>query len=549
VGLFQRHIRRIGKPNRWTRPPTGVPTSLSVDSVARRFDGGVGTIFISNGYLLPPGKLTAAELQKVRVYVDGVEQQINVKALSGTHADGSLRAVRIQFYYPATAEGVAGSFVIDDAVPRQTADIAEEATNPWPQAVFMPTDQDWLIASRVFGVLRKDSENYMLPFEASLLARLDAMMEYEWNAFPIATSVFNVNGRTRTYEMSYNYYRRWAGRGDLEVWYRSTGRIKEFLLDYYTPNFTAGGAVQPWLMQPRGLEIAYFTTGHEEYRYALRYMGQVAGWYAGANSMVDDYRAFTKSGGDVRPFANFISTWISAKNVDAENLLPDQVIIPNIGSRMHLYFVNGNWRNPATGVIPKLLGVLDESSTFVAADGYTVVPPDGVLYTYDARASNFYSQRNYMAGLLMRALIRYYEEVDADARIPDMLRRMMTRIKDHDYGQLGVSGNTNPQSPYGFRNFSVTEDKLPPELIVDPPGHGKILMENNGTIGVNYAWYAAAFPADPRADEFMDTYINTIAAEDSPVFESWSRVRGWQIDTGWFGVDWAASCRSGNYTF
>jgi uncharacterized protein YjdB len=50
--------------------------------LAHRRDGGAGSVLVSSGIPLPPGALRESELDRVRVFVEGVEQAIHVEALA-----------------------------------------------------------------------------------------------------------------------------------------------------------------------------------------------------------------------------------------------------------------------------------------------------------------------------------------------------------------------------------------------------------------------------------------------------------------------------------
>lgn len=129
-------------------PPRIVPDAsvLSIAAQLERFDGGSGSITVTNGVAFRPGDLTSAKLtaQKLRVFVSGVEQAIYTEALNGRHPDGSVKVVLIQFTYtfstPLSAEIRLGE-------TRQTTDISKQAVTSQPAGFLFPTSPVFLCAA------------------------------------------------------------------------------------------------------------------------------------------------------------------------------------------------------------------------------------------------------------------------------------------------------------------------------------------------------------------------------------------------------------------
>jgi len=101
-----------------------------------RNEAGIGECLISSGVPVPPGLVPMSLVtgRKIKVLVGETELPVNISALRGTHQDGSIRSVLIQFRYAmAQGDSVEASVVFDGGV-RTTTDIAY--TRPYWEMVF-----------------------------------------------------------------------------------------------------------------------------------------------------------------------------------------------------------------------------------------------------------------------------------------------------------------------------------------------------------------------------------------------------------------------------
>lgn len=127
-----------------------------------RNEAGAGECLISSGFPVPPGLVPASLVtdRKIKVLVGGVEQPCNISMLRGTHNDGTIRSVLIQFrYIMEQGDSVAATVVFDEGA-RTTEDI--EYTRPYWEMVFdnnnviLPEGADYLCSTMV-------SLRYVLP--------------------------------------------------------------------------------------------------------------------------------------------------------------------------------------------------------------------------------------------------------------------------------------------------------------------------------------------------------------------------------------------------
>lgn len=215
-----------------------LPTALEdgfatrIPAAAWRFDGGAGLRRVSHGFPMKPGQVTDANLDKVRVFLDGVEQAVAVVALRGRHPDGSHRSIGVQFratvsFDPRAVEVWIGS------VARKTVDIAwieptngvpvgEDATD-WPavthRAVVACTDAEHLCGSYV--ALQPLQPAAQDSAQAKAYFGVDPTDEFgewiDWIKPQMLGPSFGAVGSTATYEMHHAmmtaYIR--SGRRDL----------------------------------------------------------------------------------------------------------------------------------------------------------------------------------------------------------------------------------------------------------------------------------------------------------------------------------------------
>jgi hypothetical protein len=98
-------------------------------------------------------------------------------------------------------------------------------------------------------------------------------------------------------------------------------------------------------------------------------------------------------------------------------------------------------------------------------------------------------QKNFMVGMLLLALERWYDEVTPDPRIPPLVKRSLDYMIASEWraDSLGFKYVTNAQ-------YDSTGTLL--EAASSQAGL-------NGQILPAYAWYAARFPADPQAARYI----------------------------------------------
>jgi hypothetical protein len=342
----------------------------AIDVTVQRLAAGCGTVLVSSAIPLAPRMLTAAQTSQLRLFVGGKEQALYVEALPSTHADGSLRAVLVQFNYPLNSGSpVVGQLVIGQR--RETRDITKPtAERGSPAAVVLPTDPAYLISTDIVGPT--------LPATATAVIS-PTFQKYEADFQRFADSHWNGTGAAwadNYYDRALIYYAWWVRTGEIEFWKRATAIAMSYRRDFLEANRYA---TSPHWSQMEGLEKHYLLTGDEKTRYAIAMVGE----------------QFLK----LQPELGSTTSWW-------ENRIQARLL--------QVYFLA--WRLQAVGTTPQnWAALLDESLTKVlgtqTADG---------SYRFDVLCGG---SLNYMTGLLNDQLIKHYTYYKADARIPGAVQR------------------------------------------------------------------------------------------------------------------------------
>jgi hypothetical protein len=437
--------RTLASSARLVIVPQPPPPTYALTVVRSPFDSSTGPVLVSNGIPLPPGLVTPATLSRFHLVVGGVEPRLFVKALAGRHADGSLRAVLVQFDADVPAAGLPAAFTV--STPRAGPDLAERPALALPRAAALPTSVPYLISTRLGGDLTPDSVPAATPTLAWFATSYATGEAKDWKCGPGWLC-----GRSAQYDRSYLLYQQWLRTGNPTYWYHATANVEDWLRVHVTPNT---GRIWPWNMNPLGATVHYWLTGSENSRLQVRYMAEATFWLIRLGGL-------ERSVGDDRPRALAIQLLASTIQLDALAPIPGQVV---------------NFYTPY--VSPRLLDTL---ITAVARSQ----APSGAF----AAEANRYGggQKNFMVGMLLLALERWYDEVTPDPRIPQIVKQSLDYMLAHEWAQDSL----------GFKYVSQAEYDSTGKLLEASTNQSGL----NGQILPAYAWYAARFPADPRAPAY-----------------------------------------------
>ncbi|MGH7503807.1 MAG: Ig-like domain-containing protein [Longimicrobiales bacterium] len=357
-------------------PPPG--PGYTVDLQIVRLRGGPGIALVSNAIPLPPGVLYPGGEANVHVLVNGNEQAIYAEALAGQFPDGSLRSVLVQFHHSVGSSPITAQFVISTG--RTTGSPAKVAVNltltaPWPEAVALPTDPNYLMSTRIVGptVGVAEADAFSPLWQQRFHSVGDPMWAYHLSTY--LSIDHNLSIDRNYYDRSLAYFAYWVRSGDVEAFKRGIHYAV-----VYRENYTRlyNYKVQPHNLMLEGEALLYTLLGDEAGRRGVSLTAVYLrdAWLAKLSDPTWHYTAN-------RPMARVLEVFITAIKVDAPS---------------------GNW--PAE-LRTALTAFLSHQS------------PDGG-YRYPAQC---YMSNNFQTGLFNDALIRYWEEFEQDPRIVTALER------------------------------------------------------------------------------------------------------------------------------
>ncbi|AHG90022.1 hypothetical protein J421_2485 [Gemmatirosa kalamazoonensis] len=456
------------------------PGSGQVALMVQRFDGGSGVVTVSNGIPLTKGLANESNLGQFHVRVNGAEQAVYVRPLAGHFKDGSLRAVLVQFDYDVPASGAIPATLVIGGGPRTQPDLAARPTQQVPAAAALPTDPNYLAASRWGGVLyaaRPPAPSVLAAQFDADYARLEAA---DWSK---CGPRWGCN-RTAGYDRAYILYQAWQRTANPTYWYHATAAAADYVKGYIVPS----GAPTAWWAQSEGMAVHYWATGDEMSRYQLRKMAEMLAWmvrpgfsaYIGGTYGDDRFRAKA-----MMAALDAAMLEISTQPADAGNYYK------SVGAANTYY---------ASYLTPSTLGTW---VTAVLGTQRTDGQFGGRYYSYGTWSPDSGGQSNYMVGMLLSALIRYYEEVTPDPRIPDAVKKCIDDMWTREWEPS--------QLAFEYHSLRGTDEGAKVAAHPNPePGL-------NGFMAHPFAWYARV-TGDGSYDAKVDQILAGLA---QPVSRNW----------------------------
>jgi hypothetical protein len=361
----------------------------AIDVTLQRLAPGCGTVLVSGGIPLPPGLLTAAQRSQIRLYVGGKEQALYVEPLQGTHTDGSLRAVLVQFNYPVEfGTAVKGQLLLGK--PRGTADIQKPtAARTSPAAVVLPTNPEYLVSTQLVGpTVTVASASQWSPVFQKYEADFPKYADYHWN---YKGAFWDEN----FYDRALIYYAWWVRSGNVDYWKRATALATNYRKDYLEKNNY--GTSAHW-SQIEGIELHYLLTGDEASRLAVGRVGDVfnTGFYTNNLGNVGAEM-------DNRIQARTLMAFLTAWRINA----PSQR--------------GAVWATLLRQAVPAILSSQDASGA----------------YRFTRKDYQCGYNKPFMVGLLNDALIKYYTYFSPDPRIPPAIQKSVDYMWAHDWDSAG----------------------------------------------------------------------------------------------------------------
>jgi hypothetical protein len=337
-----------------------------------RWEHGSGDVIVSGGIPLKRGMLFPGQLKFVRVVVDGADRSLHVDSLAGRHADGSLRAVLIQFRDSVRSSNwKRAQLLLGEPRAGSTLAIPDEYDRGLPQASPLPSDANYLVQTELAGPAITASRNaFMGPAFARYEQNFTKFIEHHWKLDGELWSGANY------YDRALIYFSSWLRTAKPEYFRRGMRIAMNYRTKYLEANQYA---TSPHWSQVEGLEQHYLLTGDENSRFAVaRVAEQMIGY----------------------PLADTSRTpWMESR----------------IQARV-LQALFTAWRLDARG--PKELDLQKRLDNSLVRVLRTQRPDGGIGWPVTCGAT-----LNYMHGLLNDVLIRIHTHYRADTAIFGFVRR------------------------------------------------------------------------------------------------------------------------------
>jgi hypothetical protein len=367
------------------------------------------------------------EVGNVRVKVGGVEQPVYIEALRGKHLDGSLRSILVQFEYPVDAGSpVAGALEWGPDVVRAFPDRSRRTPMSVPPAVALPSDPDYLVATgiTVHPVLTESQARAELAGTAAIEA-LDVFRRESDNHWAAYGADYDLT--THIYDRALNHFTFWAMTGEVKYWHRAVLNSLEARAGSTNSPETTG--VAPRYYQPDGMAIHYQLTGDIE---SINYVvGGVV-----RMSLMAQHNPENLSRFGVPPTGYVYN----------EGRIRARVLLGTIWAWL-LEDTQADWGTRADQIVQ---GMIDGQN----ADG-SLTYRLGTDAT--AAADLRYGQSNYMEGMVMDALVKYYNLRRREPGVVTFVQRMVEFL---DHTQFDYDAKAfhywSPSSAYDIGDSKVS---------------------------------------------------------------------------------------------
>jgi hypothetical protein len=353
-------------------PDLSVPAG-AIGVKLHRFLGSAGSVAFSTGLPLPPGKLRSTDLSKVRLFLAGVEQPIFVKALGGTHSDGSLRAIKLQGVVagPAAGQDITGYVSVNTT--RTAATLTEASSPATLDAAVLASSADYLVSTLAGGPMLTQAQLASQPqFVRDQDADFERIAPSLYAQFATAYSRGIAN-----YEHVLSTYQHFLETADPK-WYDMAWHMGEAYRAYGEATFAP-----EWHITTEGLALHYWFSGDERSRAVV---GKMTQWLVGTTKYI-------------YPFDNAEGKY-RLKGRSMLSAVDCLMIACNPG-------VDG-YSAPFTSTFD-LRAILAEQTSKL----FTTQVASGLFPGSEYGGG----QKNYMVGMMLTALARQYDEVGANPAI------------------------------------------------------------------------------------------------------------------------------------
>ena len=356
-----------------------VPAPLAIELRLVRLDRGTGPALVSSGIPLPPGAVRGGDVDRIRITVRSAEVPAHVTALHGTHPDGSLRSVLVRFRTEIRpgrgaealleiGAGAAGSRLVRASGDRDSV-----------QAVALPFSAAYIVSTGIVGptVPASASRGFGATFSA-YEAKAAAFSNDHWRRDGSSWAAANY------YDRVLGHYALWARTASPTYWQRASAIALDYRRHYLEAN--EFGASPHWA-QLEGLAVHYWVTGDERSRTAvIETARKLSGVFSVERSSNPSYQ-YNEGRIQQRAMLACLLAW-------------------QLGDRSR------DWGTLADRYVENWLKQQRPDGSFRYR-----------LETEDAKSP--LGQSNFMEGLRMSALAKYYYARRRDPRIVDAVRKQV----------------------------------------------------------------------------------------------------------------------------
>lgn len=362
------------------------PPATMLDLRFVRLDSSVAspTVFVSAGVPLVKGQLKAVDVDKVRILVNGVEVARHASALLGTHSDGSLRSVLIQFTTPVSSLNQPVKLEFGN---RTLAPLNKVTPTATPAAIISYINLDELIATGIVGPTKSRAS---IPNTATFWSKYES----DWNTWEST----HYNAKLQSYFDQYYdrisaYFGFWARTGNALYFARGAELTRRYRDQYVVP---ANYGLPEWQAFVDGMATHYWLTGDDSTR----------------NTLLRVASMFEFSKGQTTYMINDVGGWM-------DNRIMSRALGLKIAA-----FQLGATSLPSTGSAPAIPDLRAAMATDV----------NDILATQKADGSwRFTSQcgqsSNFMTAMLTGIMGSYVDNVTPDARILPSVTKAWTFLR------------------------------------------------------------------------------------------------------------------------
>jgi hypothetical protein len=372
--------------------PTAPGIALRIDRIDST--GSASQLFVSAGLPMAPGRMRTADVAGLRLTVGGTEIGRHASALQGTHPDGSLRSILLQFTVPIASVGAP---VRLEFAGRTIDPLPMRPPPSEPSTIVRYENLSDLIATGIVGSTMPRALSPQSPaFFRTYEQRFD---QFE----PIHSAASDPAYSQNYYDRVLAQYGFWARTGNPALFARASRLARRYRNEYIIPERYG---LPEWQAGIDGIAVHYWLTGDDSSRNTILLVASSMETYRGSTQM---FRDSTHVWMDARIYARVLMTKVLAHMMGATSLPANPIAIPDL-------------RQAARTDLNDILAMQH---------------PDGTWRF----SSHCYETSNFMIGLLIGVLGQYFDQFEGDARIRPAVRRTVDFLFSTQWRSADLSFN------------------------------------------------------------------------------------------------------------